>query len=279
MKNRAWLFMTPILILMSISAFLPLMVVVNYSQHYIFAGSTPYFVGLENFIEVLNDSAFQEALKKQLIFSFLVLVVEIPLGIIIAMCIPKKGRYVALILVLLGIPLLIPYNVVGIIWRLFCQSDIGIIDKILAVFNYSYNVSINSFDAAATIFLIDVWHWTPFVMLIALAGMSSVDNHLYESGSIDGASKLQMFWYVTLPLIRSTLFVAAILRFMDSMKSFDEIYIMTSGGPGIASRTLNLFIFDQAFRYFQVGYSSALVMIMIIIVMVISFIVLKLRRV
>src|SRR6056297_1732989 len=158
MKNRAWLFLIPVLVLMSISAFLPLMVVINYSQKYIFAGSTPIFVGLENFVEVLNDPAFLGALGRQAIFTILVLVIEIPLGIFIALSMPKKGPFVAVCLVLLGIPLLIPYNVVGIIWRLFSQSDIGVIPKILNAINYSYNVSLNSFDASLTILLIDIWH-------------------------------------------------------------------------------------------------------------------------
>jgi glycerol transport system permease protein len=271
MKNRAWLFMTPILILMSISAFLPLMVVVNYSQHYIFAGSTPYFVGLENFIEVLNDSAFQEALKKQLIFSFLVLVVEIPLGIIIAMCIPKKGKYVALILVLLGIPLLIPYNVVGIIWRLFCQSDIGIIDKILAVFNYSYNVSINSFDAAATIFLIDVWHWTPLVVLLSYAGLQAIPDAYYQAASIDGASPWRTFRYVTLPKLRSVLTLAILLRFMDSFKIYSEPLLLTGGGPGSATTYLSLFVARKAESY-ELGYASASSLIYFFIVLIFSYI-------
>ncbi len=271
MKNRGWLFVTPILVLMSITAFLPLMVVINYSQHYIFAGSQPVFVGFENFIEVLHDPAFLDALGKQLIFSFCVLLVEIPLGILISLGMPKKGRWVPVCLVLLGIPLLIPYNVVGIIWRLFCQSDIGVIPEIFKFLHYSYNVSIDPLDATATIFILDVWHWTPLVVLLSYAGLQAIPDAYYRAAAIDGATRWRTFRYVTLPKLRSVLTLAVLLRFMDSFKIYSEPLLLTGGGPGNATTYLSLFVARKAESY-ELGYAGASSLIYFFIVLVFSYI-------
>ncbi|MFP4256594.1 MAG: carbohydrate ABC transporter permease, partial [Desulfobacterales bacterium] len=147
MKNRGWLFMIPALAVLSISAFIPLMTVINYSLHYIFAGSSPTFVGFENYVEVLNDSAFLQALGRQLLFSLGILAIEVPLGICIALSMPKRGPAVALCLVLLGIPLLIPFNVVGIIARVLTQSAVGLLPAFFELFSYDFNVSRYPVDA------------------------------------------------------------------------------------------------------------------------------------
>ena len=174
MNNKAWLFLLPVILIMSLSAFIPLITVINYSLHYIFSGSMPQYVGLANYIEVLHDPAFRGALTRQLIFSTMVLAVEIPLGIMIALAVPRKGIWASISLVLLGIPLLIPYNVVGIVWRLFTQSDIGVIPKVLGIFGYAYNVALDPVDAPLTIFILDVWHWTPLVVLLCYAGLQAL---------------------------------------------------------------------------------------------------------
>lgn len=271
MKNQAWLFLIPVLLLMSISAFLPLMVVINYSQHYIFAGSAPFYVGLENFIEVLNDPSFLNALRRQLIFTFLVLLIQIPLGILIALTLPKKGPFVAVCLVLLGIPLLIPYNVVGIIWRLFCQSDIGVVENILALVGYSYNVALNSIDASVTIMLIDIWHWTPLVILLTYAGLQAIPDAYYRAAAIDGSTPWRTFKYVTLPKLRSVLTLAILLRFMDSFKIYSEPLLLTGGGPGSATTYLSLFVARKAESY-EMGYAAAASLVYFFIVLVFSYI-------
>ncbi|SVB58827.1 uncharacterized protein METZ01_LOCUS211681, partial [marine metagenome] len=214
---------------MSISAFVPLMTVINYSLHYIFAGSIPEFVGLQNYVEVMVDANFKQALLRQLVYSFIVLIIEIPLGILIALSMPKRGSGVGLSLVLLGIPLLIPYNVVGIVWRLFSQSDIGIIPRVMFILGYEYNVSLQSVDAFVTLLLLDVWHWTPFVALLSYAGVQAVPDAYYQAARIDGASKWKTFSYVTLPKLRPVLTLAILIRFMDSFKIYSEPLLLTGG--------------------------------------------------
>ena len=270
MKQRPWLFLLPTLLLMSISAFVPLMTVINYSLHYIFAGSIPEFVGLQNYVEVMVDGNFRQALLRQLVYSFIVLIIEIPLGILIALSMPKRGSGVGLSLVLLGIPLLIPYNVVGIVWRLFSQSDIGIIPKVMFVLGYEYNVSLQAVDAFMTLLLLDIWHWTPFVALLSYAGVQAVPDAYYQAARIDGASKWKTFSYVTLPKLRPVLTLAILIRFMDSFKIYSEPLLLTGGGPGNATTFLSMFVARKAESY-ELGYAGAVSVIYLYIVIVLSY--------
>jgi glycerol transport system permease protein len=247
------------------------MTVINYSLHYIFSGSFPTFVGFENYAEVLHDSAFQGALGRQLVLSLLILAVEIPLGIAIAMCLPGKGWKMALCLVLLGIPLLIPFNVVGIIWRLFTQSDIGPLPAFLAMFGWDYNVALDAFDAPLTIFILDVWHWTPLVALLSFAGLQAIPDAYYQAAQIDGASAWKTFRHVTLPKLRPVLILAVLLRFMDSFKIYAEPLLLTGGGPGSSTTFLSLLVARKAQSY-ELGYAGAVSIIYLFIVIVFCYV-------
>ncbi|MBT6381519.1 MAG: sugar ABC transporter permease [Opitutales bacterium] len=271
MKQRPWLFLLPTLILMSISAFIPLMAVINYSLHTIFAGSTPEFVGLQNYADVMNDSQFRGALFRQLTFSLMALLIEIPLGVGVALCLPRKGGGVGISLVLLGIPLLIPYNVVGIVWRLFTQSDIGVIPRVLSIFGYEYNVSLDATDAFLTILLVDVWHWTPLVALLAYAGLQAIPQTFYQAAEIDGTSTWKTFRYVTLPKLRPVLTLGLLIRFMDSFKVYSEPLLLTGGGPGNATTFMSLFVARKAEAY-ELGYAGASSIIYLYVVIVMSYI-------
>lgn len=271
MRQRPWLFLLPTLLLMSISAFIPLMAVINYSLHTIFAGSTPEFVGLQNYADVMGDTQFRGALMRQLFYSLLVLFIELPLGVAIALCLPRKGKAVGLSLVLLGIPLLIPYNVVGIVWRLFTQSDIGVIPRVLSIFGYDYNVSLNATDAFLTILLVDVWHWTPLVILLAYAGLQAIPHTFYQAAEVDGASAWKTFRYVTLPKLRPVLTLGLLIRFMDSFKVYSEPLLLTGGGPGNATTFMSLFVARKAEAY-ELGYAGASSIIYLYVVIVMSFV-------
>jgi glycerol transport system permease protein len=271
MKQRPWLFLLPTLIIMSLSAFIPLMTVVNYSLHYIFAGSEPEFVGMKNYVEVLHDPNFRGALLRQFGFTLAILLIEFPLGLLIAMAMPRKGVFSSIALVILGIPLLIPYNVVGIVWRLFTQSEIGVIPRMLSTIGYEYNVSLDSFDAMSTLILLDVWHWTPLVALLCYAGLQSIPDAFYQAASIDGASTWNTFRYVTLPKLRPVLIIGILLRFMDSLKIYSEPLLLTGGGPGNATTLLSLFVARKAESY-ELGYAGAVSVLYLYIIILLSFI-------
>lgn len=268
--NRAWLFLVPAVVVMAISAFIPLMTVLNYSLHYIFSGSIPEYVGFANFVDVMRDPKFQGALGRQMLFSIAILAVEMPLGVAIALSMPKKGVGVAVSLVLLGIPLLIPYNVVGIVWRLFTQSDIGLIPEVLSWVGYSYNVSLDPIDAPVTIFLLDVWHWTPLVALLSYAGYLAIPDAFYRAAEIDGASMWKTFRFVILPKLKPVLVLGFLLRFMDSFKIYAEPLLLTGGGPGDTTTFMSMFVARKAESY-ELGYAGAASIIYLFIVIVMSY--------
>ncbi len=272
MKKRPWLFLTPALILVSISAFIPLMTVINYSLHSILPGSMPLYVGLENYIGVLNDPLFLGSLGRQFLFSFAVLILEIPLGLALALCMPTEGKWVGVCLVLLGIPLLIPWNVVGIIWRVFTRSDIGVLPEFFNWFGYTgYNVSKYTADAWWTVLVMDVWHWTPLVILLCYAGIQAIPEEYYMAAKIDRASPWATFRYVTLPNLRGVLIIAVLLRFMDSFKIYAEPFVLTGGGPGNSTTFLSIYTARKAIGGFEMGVGAATSIIYFFIVILLCW--------
>lgn len=272
MKNRAIFFLLPALGLMSISAFIPLMTVVNYSLHCIFPGSFPYYVGLENYIEALHDPLFGGAFFRQIIFSFIILGIEIPLGLILAMAMPKKGYWVGVVLVLLGIPLLIPWNVVGIMWRVLTRADLGIVSLLFRKVGYEYNMSLHWGDAWWTVVCMDVWHWSPLVILLCYAGLQAIPEEFYQAAKIDRASRWATFRYVTLPKLRYVLIIAVLLRFMDSFKIYAEPFQLTGGGPGDSTTYLSTYASRKAIGGFEMGMGAAVSLIYFFSVIVICYI-------
>jgi glycerol transport system permease protein len=273
MKQRPWLFLLPALLLVSLSAFIPLITVINYSQLTILPGTDPYFAGLENFVAILEDEAFQGALGRQILFSFLVLITEIPLGLGLAICMPKEGPWVGVCLVLLGIPLLIPWNVVGIIWRVFTRSDIGVLPAFFDWFGYSYSISSSTFDAWWTVLVMDIWHWTPLVVLICYAGIQAIPKEYYMAAKIDRASPWKTFRYVTLPNLRGVLIIAVLLRLMDSFKIYAEPFVLTGGGPGSSTTFLSTYTSRMAIGGFEMGRGAATSLIYFFIVILFSFVI------
>ncbi len=272
MKQRPWLFLLPALLLVSISAFIPLITVMNYSQLSLLPGSAPYYVGLENFMKILQDPAFTGALWRQCIFSGLVLITEIPLGLALALCMPTEGKGVGVSLVLLGIPLLIPWNVVGIIWRVFTRTDIGVLPEVFEWVGYSYNLSNSTSDAWWTVLAMDIWHWTPLVVLICYAGIQAIPEEYYMAAKIDRASPWKTFRYVTLPNLRGVLIIAVLLRLMDSFKIYAEPFVLTGGGPGNSTTFLSTYASRMAIGGFQMGRGSATSLIYFFIVILLSFV-------
>ncbi len=216
-NNKAWLLVIPVFILVAISAIIPIMTVVNYSVQDTFGNNQFFWAGTEWFQDVLRSDRFWDALGRNLMFSTIILTIEIPLGIAIALTMPKKGIWVPVCLVLMALPLLIPWNVVGTIWQIFGRADIGLLGYSLDQLGINYNYASNIFDAWVTIILMDVWHWTSLVVLLCYAGLVSIPEAYYQAAKIDGASKWSVFRYIQLPKIRGVLIIAFLLRFMDSL--------------------------------------------------------------
>jgi len=272
MGKKAVLFILPALGVLSLSAFIPLMTVVNFSVQTIIPGSMPYFVGLQNYIDVLHDELFQGALFRQIIYSFLVVGIELPLGLAIALCIPKRGCLTSISLVLLGIPLLIPWNVIGIMWRVLTRADLGIVAPIFKVFGYDYNISLHWADAWWTVVAMDIWHWSPLVALLCYAGLRAIPEQFYQAAKIDRASRWATFRYVTLPKLRYVLIIAVLLRFMDSFKIYAEPFQLTGGGPGDSTTYLSTYTSRVVIGGFDLGIGAATSLIYFFIVIVLCYI-------
>jgi len=271
-SNMGWLLVLPALLVMALNAFIPFFTVINYSVLDIFRNLPPVWVGLENYHIVLQDALFRGAFVRQVIFSFLILFIEIPFGVLIALAMPKKGWAASVSLVALGFPLLVPYNIVGIIWRVFTRADLGLAPLLFNAFGYEYNVAINPVDAYWTVVVMDVWHWTSLVVLLAYAGLNAIPDAFYQAAEIDGASAWRTFTVVTLPRLRSVLTIAILLRFMDSFRIYTEVFLLTGGGPGTTTTFLSDVLVRKAVISFDIGYSAALSLVYFYVILIISYI-------
>lgn len=262
----------PVLILVAISAIIPLMTVVNYSVQDTFGGNEFFWVGTEWFQEVLASERFHNALLRTLLFSGLILAIEIPLGILIALAMPKRGWGVSVCLVLMALPLLIPWNVVGTIWQVFGRVDIGLLGHGLASLGIDYNYTQNNLDAWLTLILMDVWHWTSLVVLLCYSGLVSIPEVYYQAARIDGASRWAVFRFIQLPKIKRVLLIAVLLRFMDSFMIYTEPFVVTGGGPGNITTFLSIDLVQMAVGQFDLGPAAAMSLIYFLIILLICWV-------
>ncbi len=269
--NRAWFLVLPVFVIVAFSAIIPLMTVVNYSVQDIFGPGQRVFVGTEWFEETLHDTRLHDALWRQLLFSGLVLLIEIPLGIAIALTMPKKGWSVSLSLVTVALPLLIPWNVIGTIWIVFTRPDIGLFGKAINSLGLTFDHTASPLDAWITLMLMEVWHWTPLVVLLAYAGLRAIPDAYYQAASIDGASAWAVFRYIQLPKMRGVLTIAVLLRFMDSFLIYAEPFVLTGGGPGNSTTFLSIYLVKIAVGQFDLGPAAAFSLIYFLIILLFSW--------
>lgn len=256
-NNKAWLGVLPVLLVVAFSAIVPLMTVVNYSVQDILDFNNRFFVGFEWYTATLTDERFQQAFVRQILFSAAVLAVEIPLGILIAKALPKNSRSTGLLLVVLAIPLLIPWNVVGTIWQLFARPDIGLLGVTINALGIEYNFTADPVDAWLTLLAMDVWHWTSLVALLAFAGLNSIPHAYYQAAELDGLRAWQVFRLVEWPRMTGVLVIAVLLRLMDSFMIYTEPFVLTGGGPGNATTFLSQYLATMAVGQFDLGPAAA----------------------
>jgi len=266
-NNKAWFLVLPVFVSVAFSAIMPLMTVVNYSVQDILGPDQRVFVGVEWFQEVLGDSDLHDALLRQILYSAIILAVEIPLGIAIALALPIRGWRASLALVLLALPLLIPWNVVGTIWQIFGRGDIGLGGRAVNALGIDYNYTADRLDAWLTVLVMDVWHWTPLVALLSYSGLRAIPHAYYEAAAIDGASAWSVFRYIQLPKLKNVLVIAILLRFMDSFMIYTEPFVVTGGGPGNSTTFLSQFLTRLAVGQFDLGPAAAFSLIYFIFIL------------
>jgi glycerol transport system permease protein len=271
-NQKAWFLVLPVLLLVAFSAVIPLMTVVNYSVQDTFGNNQFFWAGLEWFEEMLSSERMWDALGRQLMFSGIILAIEVPLGIFVALNMPKSGFWASFCLVTMSLPLLIPWNVVGTIWQIFGRVDIGLLGYTLDALGVDYNYTQDVLAAWVTIVVMDVWHWTSLVALLAYAGLKSIPDAYYQAAKIDQASRWKVFRFIELPKMMGVLMIAILLRFMDSFMIYTEPFVVTGGGPGNATTLLSIDLVKMALGQFDLGPAAAFSIMYFLVILLISWV-------
>jgi glycerol transport system permease protein len=262
-------FLWPALLVMLLSGVLPMAFVFYYSLHDTFAGNSFVWVGADWYVKVLTSKVFYMALLKSLGFSMLVLAVEIPLGIWIALRLPSSGALASFYIAVMAIPLLMPSIVVGYLWKVLSLPNAGLLFEGTKLLGLNYNMN-NPVVVWFTLVLMDCWHWTSLVVLLCYAGLRSIPHDYYRAAQIDGASAWAVFCYIQLPKLRLVLLIAVLLRFMDSFMIYTEAYAITRGGPGVSTTFLSHELVQKALIQFDLGEGGAISVIYFLVVAAVS---------
>ena len=271
-NSRAWWLVVPVLVLVAFNAFIPLMTVVNYSLQETFGDNVFFWEGVTWFENVLRSERFHASLLRQLLFTFMILAIEVPLGIAVALAMPRRGPWVSVCLVLMALPLLIPWNVVGAMWNIFALPDIGLLGYTLNSMGFDYNFTRQPVSAWMTTVVMDVWHWTSLIVLLCYAGLCSIPDAYYQAARIDGASAWAVFRYIQLPKMKRVLTIAILLRFMDSFMIYTEPFVLTGGGPGNTTTFLSIDLVKIALGQFDLGPAAAMSLIYFLVVLLICWV-------
>jgi glycerol transport system permease protein len=268
--GRPWLLLAPALAVMLLSAVAPLCFVLFYSVHDTFAGNNFIFVGAEWYRAVLSSSDFLASAVRSLLYCALVLAVEIPLGLYVALRMPPRGALASFYLVAMAIPLLAPSIVVGYLWKVLALPGAGLLPAGAALFGLSWDMN-STVVTWLTLLLMDAWRWTSLVALLAYAGLSAIPAEHYQAARIDGAGNWAIFRHIQLPRLRLVLAIAVLLRFMDSLMIYTEAYVVTRGGPGVSTTFLSHELVQTATIQFDLGEGAAMSVIYFAIVLAVSW--------
>ena len=267
LNHKAWVFVLPVVVLVAFNAIIPLMTVVNFSVQESFGDNVFFWAGMRWFEQVLHSERFHAALLRQLLFTGIVLAIQIPLGLAIALAMPRRGPWVSVCLILMALPLLIPWNVVGAMWNIFALPDLGFLGKLINSLGFQYNYTRQPLGAWFTVVLMDVWHWTSLVALLCYAGLVAIPDAYYQAAKIDGAGRWAVFRHIQLPKLKHVLTIAVLLRFMDSFMIYTEVVVLTGGGPGNATTFLSIDLVKMALGQFDLGPAAAMSLIYFLVIM------------
>jgi multiple sugar transport system permease protein len=237
------------------------------------------FVGAGNYLQLASDPRFIEAMGRTFYFTFLAVALPVVLGIAAAVVFhrefPLRGLWRAVFMM----PMMATPVAIALVWTMMFHPQLGVLNYLLSLVGIPPQLWV--FEPATVIpslVLIEIWQWTPLVMLIVLGGLASLPTEPYESALIDGASEWQMFRHITWPLVLPFVMVAVVIRAIDAIKAFDTIFVITQGGPGTASETINIFLYLQAFAFYNIGYASAVVVVFFVIIIALTLVLLWARQ-
>ncbi len=267
--RTAWLYLSPALLVLAVAGLLPIGFVAFYSLHDTFGGNVFIWVGTDWFQQVLGSAEFYDAILRSLGFAMLVLAVQIPLGIYLALRMPRSGALTTLVIVLLSIPMLTPTIVVGYLWKAMIQPGTGLLYQ--SLLSIGITLDMNSVVWTwAILLLMDTWHWTGLVVLLCYARLRTIPAAHYQAAAIDSASSRAVFRYIQLPRLKLVLAIAVLLRFMDSFTLYTEPYVITRGGPGVSTTFLSHELVQTGLIQFDLGMAGAMAVIYFLIALIVS---------
>lgn len=277
--GKYWLFIAPsLLVILSIVLF-PWVFTVWMSTQEWNPGAAPTYVGARNYIELFTSNRFIDSTARTLYFTFLSVVLPIVFGTFSAVVFHRKFPLRGLVRGIFILPMMATPVAIALVWTMMFHPQLGVLNYLLGLVGIPPQLWVYSAHTVIpSLVLVEVWHWTPLVALIVLGGLAALPVEPYEAAMIDGASRWQTFRFITLPLILPFIVVAAIIRTIDALKTFDTIFVITQGGPGVASETISIHLYMQAFAFHNVGYASALVVVFFVIIVATALFLLYLRQ-
>ncbi|MFJ6326022.1 MULTISPECIES: carbohydrate ABC transporter permease [unclassified Rhizobium] len=274
-----WPFVVPALIVIAAVIVFPWVFTLWMSVNKWTLGQSQSFVGLDNYVRLATDGRFWESLWHTVLYTVLSVVGPLIFGTLAALIFDANFPLRGFLRGVFVMPMMATPVAVALVWTMMFHPQLGVLNYLLSLVGIGPQEWIyNQSSVIPSLVLVEVWQWTPLVMLIVLGGLASVPREPYESAEIDGANAWQKFRYLTLPMISPFLMIAVIIRGIDAIKSFDIIYAMTQGGPGTASETINIYLYNSAFSYYDIGYGSAMAVVFFILIVALSFILLMMRQ-
>ena len=242
-------------------------------------GQSQAFVGLQNFAGLLRDERFLGSIGRTIYYTVLAVVVPVVLGVLSALVFHQRFPWRGLLRGIFILPMMATPVAVALVWTMMFHPQMGVLNYLLSLIGLPPSLWVYAPETVIpSLVLVDVWHWTPLIMLIMLGGLSALPTEPFESARIDGASSLQMFREITFPLVLPFLMVAVIIRTIDALKTFDTIFVISQGGPGTASETINIYLYLQAFAFYKIGHASAVVVVFFALIVVCSLLLLHVRQ-
>lgn len=277
--RRYWLFALPAAIVVAAVIVFPWLFTLFMSVHdWKVTGDTP-FVGMANYAKMLTDERFQGAIWRTLYFTTASVVAPVLLGVWAAVCFASNFRLRGVARTIFVLPMMATPVAISLVWTMMFHPQLGVLNYLLSVMGLPPSAWVyDSATVIPTLVMVETWQWTPLVMLIVLGGIASLPQDPYEAARLDGASAWQMFRHITLPLVWPFIVVASVIRVIDALKAFDTIYVITLGGPGTSSETLNILLYQTAFAYYDLGYGSAMVVIFFVLILLVTLVLLTVRQ-
>ncbi len=273
-----WPFVVPALVVIGAVIVFPWVFTLWMSVNSWTLGQAQTFAGLDNYIRLATDFRFWESLWHTLIFTVLAVVAPLVLGTLAALIFDAQFPGRGFLRGVFVMPMMATPVAIALVWTMMFHPQLGVLNYLLSLVGIGPQEWIyNRYSVIPSLVLVETWQWTPLIMLIVLGGLASLPREPYESAEIDGANAWQKFRYLTLPMIAPFLMIGVIIRAIDAIKSFDIIYAMTQGGPGTASETINIYLYNTAFSYYDIGYGSAMAVVFFVIIVALSFALMMVR--